>query len=160
MSATSQTNLAETSNTWCLVGTFAIFYFLYQWLNIYTVIALTCLPLERFWLAEAEVGLSPLEGCLLVFLLFGLWALVEIICAHINKLADRAFCTLVCVILILCVLAALATLRTQWEYHEVQRGEREQDNFTFDMIKAHENVRVDRRSGVWLEECRVPFGIR
>ncbi len=133
----------STSNSWLLMSLLAIFFFLYQWLVIYTVVTMACTPLEEFWLAPDQLGLNPFRTFIVVFLLFGAWALAEMVSAQIGGYSDRWFCSSICFLVLVCVIAIMATFRMQWEYYEVKWGVRSHQDLTFQAFPMPDEVSID-----------------
>ncbi|WP_111640282.1 hypothetical protein [Marinimicrobium alkaliphilum] len=134
---------ADASNAWLLMSLLVVIFFLYQLILMYTVVTTSCTLLEDFWLAPDQLRINPFTAFVLVFSLFGIWALVEVVVAHIGGYSDRWICTFICSVSLVCVLATLATLRMQWEYYEVQWGVRSFQNFTFELMEMPEIIYVD-----------------
>lgn len=112
-----------------------------------------CNPLEDFWLSSDQSGLTPFSLFGGIFLLFGLWGLSEIIASHIGNYADKWFCTLMCSLVIIVVIAVMVGLRAQWEYFEVERGVRSFKNLTFQLVDMPEKIYISPWQN-FLEEKR------
>ena len=76
-------------------------------------------------------GFTPFELFLAIFLLFAIWALVEVISAHTARYSDRWFCTITCTLVIACSFATMTTFKAHWEYYEVKWGVRDIQETTF-----------------------------
>ena len=107
------------------------------------MVTMSCNPLEDFWLSSDQSGLTPFNLFAATFLLFGLWAFVEIVASHIGNYGDKWFCTLICSLVILLVLGIMAGLRAQWEYFEVQRGVRSFKNLTFQLAEMPDKIYIN-----------------
>ncbi len=59
----------------------------------------------EFWFYSEEVGASSLSQFYIIFLLFGLWAVIEIFVAIKLSFSDKKFCIIVCVSIIFSLVA-------------------------------------------------------
>lgn len=121
----------NSSNIWLLVSLLVLFFFVYQVSLIISWITLHCVPLERVWRPRGALLDSPFWLFFLAFILFGVWAVVEILASHSGKYRDRWFCFGVGLLAVACVVATLLTFRAHWEYYEVEWGNRTAPELTF-----------------------------
>ena len=136
--------LSVSSHAWLIVSLLVIFFFIYQVTLIYSVMTMDCTPVEQLWLAERRLGFNPFTLFTLVFVLFGLWALLECVLVQVQRTAERWGDTTLCLLALVCVLAALAALRTQWEYSEVQWGQRHHKNITFALVEMPDRIKKNQ----------------
>ncbi len=91
-----KSSLSETSNAWLLLSLFLIVFFLYQYMHMNTVNTLKNYHYELFWFDSEATGASSLSQFYLIFILFGLWAVMELYSSIKLNHSDKIFCTITC----------------------------------------------------------------
>lgn len=133
-------NSRLSGHVWLLVPLLVSFFFIYQVALIYSVMVMDCTPMDQLWLTERRLGFNPFTLFALVFVLFGLWALFEVAIAWLAPPSELWPYRIISLLVVLSVIAILAALRTQWEYFQVQWGQRNHQDFTFALIKMPEQI--------------------
>ncbi len=124
---------------------------------IYAVVTMACNPLEKFWLAEGNLELSPYKTFIAVFFLFAAWALAEMVSALAGGHSDKWYCTLICALVLVCVMAIMATFRMQWEHYEVGWGLRKNLDLTFQAFSVPDDIYIDPWNEFLVKkECEAP----
>jgi len=97
--------LKQTSNSWLLLSLFLITYLIFRLILIDTVVTMNSDEFEYFWLSFEMTGASVLSQFYIIFILFGLCALVEMVSIIKQGLCDRTFGIIVCSFIFCCVIA-------------------------------------------------------
>lgn len=135
--------LPASSNSWLILSLLLLFFFVYQISVIFSVVSLHCAPLEAVWKPAAPLLDSPFWLFVSIFIMFGVWMLVEAISSHLNGAQDRWFCSWVGVCVLACIAATLMTFRAHWEYYEVKAGHRTVPELTFQLAQMGRERHID-----------------
>lgn len=121
----------ESSNIWIVIISLLIFHFLYFYLHIHTTVVLDCMPYEEFWTWTDESGVGIFKIFILIFLLFAIWATLEMIVAHKRDLKDKKFCTISSILILIYIVYLMMSFKAHWESFEVKWGKRNYQDITF-----------------------------
>jgi hypothetical protein len=89
------------------------------------------MPYEEFWTWTDESGLGLFKMFILIFLLIGIWTILEMIAAHKRDLTDKRFCTISSIIILIYIVYLMMSFKAHWESFEVKWGERNYQDMTF-----------------------------
>lgn len=116
-------NRMKTGNAWLIVSFLTIFFFLFQWLIIYSVTTIhQCDELSSFWLASGQDGLNPFLMVGIIFALIFVWSFFDCLRGHTLNYKDKIFSKVVFLGVFVCTLFVFIVLWAQWEYFQVESG--------------------------------------
>ena len=126
----------EESNVWFVMIVLIITYFSYRVTHIFIILTTErCVSQEIVWLSSNFPGLSLFTMFLTVFLLIGVWAIVELIRAFVLSYRDRFVCLLVTALVLFAVSSVVLISTAQYQSYQVIYGGRTYDEFTFKIVK-------------------------
>ena len=129
----------ESSNIWFVIISLLIFHFLYYYLIIHTNVVMDCMPYEEFWTWTDDSGVGLFKVFIFIFVLFGLWAILEAIIAYKKDLKDKVFCIISSALIVIYVIYLLMSFKAHWESFEVKWGQRAYEDLTFQIGYMPEN---------------------
>ncbi len=98
-----------------------------------------CMPYEEFWTWKDESGVGLFKIFILIFSLFALWTILEIIIANKCGLEDKRFCTFSGILILIYVAYLMMSFKAHWETFEVKWGKRNYQDITFQFKPFPEN---------------------
>jgi len=97
------------------------------------------MPYEEFWTWTDESNIGVFKLFIFIFLLFGLWTLLEMIVANKRDLKDKKFCTISSILILIYVVYLMMSFKAHWESFEIKWGKRNYQDFTFKLGHFPEN---------------------
>lgn len=111
------------SDSWFIVVTIAIFFFLFQWLEIYSITTIIqCDKISALWLAYPRQTYSLFYTVVYIFVLIFVWSLVDVMRAFYLNYSDKIQASVVFAGITLCSIFIARGLLAQWEYFEITNG--------------------------------------
>jgi len=113
----------ETGDSWLIVSSLAIFFFLYQWLVLFSTTGIQqCETLSSFWLPEADGRFSLFGIIALIFGLFFLLSFTDAVRALSLNNNDKWVSVTIFFAVTVCSIFTARTLYAQWENLQIEKG--------------------------------------
>lgn len=110
-------------DAWLIVSCLVIFFFIFQWLIIYSIVTIQqCDLLAAFWLASGQDGIGVFKTVCLIFGLVLLWSTIDLVRAVCLNYDDKVLSIVVFLGVFTCSVFTARTLWAQWELFQVERG--------------------------------------
>ena len=145
----------DTNNgdAWLIVSCLVIFFFIFQWFIIYSVVTIQqCDLLSTFWLASGQDGISVFKTVCLIFGLVLLWSIIDLVRAVYLDYDDKIFSIVVFLGVFTCSVFTARTLWAQWELFQIESG----------LLTAEQSKFLDADWGIILlkDDYKREMGIR
>lgn len=152
----------EASDSLLIVTCLVIFFFIFQWLEIYSVVTvMQCSKISEFWLGTTQDGFNPFTASIAIFSLILIWSVVDASRAIYLNYSDKVVSIVVCATIVLCSIYTARSLWAQWEYFEISWGVLEPENSIFLNVEKSRLARFSRHDA-WQDflhnkRCQDPF---
>jgi len=126
------------SDSWFIVTTMAIFFFLFQWLEIYSVTTvMQCDKISDFWLPYPQNTYSPFYMVGYIFVLILIWSLFDAIRAVYLSYSDKIQACVIFVAVTVCSIFIARGLWAHWEHFEIENGFLEPEDSIYLNVKEN-----------------------
>ncbi|WP_444930921.1 hypothetical protein ACJJIF_03815 [Microbulbifer sp. SSSA002] len=149
----------ECSDSWFIVTTMAIFFFLFQWLEIYSITTIMqCDKISDFWLTYPQQIYSPFYMVAYIFGLIFVWSLFDVVRAIYLNFGDKVQASVIFIGVTVCTIFIARGLWAQWEHFEITNGFLKPEDSVYLNVKATPFKLKDPRSGfIKKKKCETPF---
>ncbi len=147
------------SDSWYIVTTMAIFFFLFQWLEIYSLtIVIQCNKISDFWLAYPRHTYSPFHMVACIFALICAWSVLDVIRAFYFGYKDKVLAGVVFLGVATCTFFIARGLWAQWEHFEITNVFLQLEDSLFLNVEANRFIIKDPWNDfIKQKRCENPF---
>ena len=137
----------------------AIFFFLFQWLEIYSITTvMQCDRISDFWLADPRYTNSPFYMVVCIFVLIFVWSLLDAIRAIYLGYKDKLQAGVVFLGIATCTIFIARGLWAQWEHFEITNGFLKPEDSVYLNVKENRFVENDPwNEFIKQKRCESPF---